>query len=477
MGVSLCFLFRGFRLGAILGMACALTACKSSPQSTPAQERRGSPSREAAEGANSERSAEQTEPEAGEVAGGEEGPPDPSEAPTPTAEEREQKQHLCQAPVLFLAHHESIESTRTLLCKEPPHELSSTAREEPIFTAPVTAWRVEHSAPCRELEFAHHALRAWHGQPVEDEQWRGYLEAKYDWYGQRPETSPSEVGAANMKALEEQIEACWASSEVVATDKELVGTWFAELHAGRTPELPNTLFVDGQEASEDDFMSFVYHGSQGPSDRYYAYTVRDPIRVGPCQNSLEVPGAERCLWLSPGSTPLLDRYECRGEGCEGYEWIQFFLDAQGELVGASVTAVACPFVYLRRGEGWAYQGEILRELRRPSLEGAQTLALELDAQSCPSRAGQARVRVELAEEKREITHLDAVALELADGRRVLPDACEAGGALAFCRRDGVRAVLEQGDTLELSFTIEPDDCEGRVRLWASGYYVPGEGAQ
>lgn len=119
---------------------------------------------------------------------------------------------------------------------------------------------------------------------------------------------------------------------------------------------------------------------------------------------------------------------------------------------------ACPFVYVLNDGEWKYQGEILRNLRRKSLERSQTLHIR--------NPGQPKMKVRITEEKEETTYLDQVALKMEDGTKVLPDSCKIVPSPKYCEDDGQYHVIRQGERLELSF----DKSAGT--LWANGYYVP-----
>jgi hypothetical protein len=121
---------------------------------------------------------------------------------------------------------------------------------------------------------------------------------------------------------------------------------------------------------------------------------------------------------------------------------------------------ACPFVYVV-GDGEPVRvGEILRNLRGAAAYGEQSLALPLP------HDGSLRVRI--AEEKHEVTRLDAIAI-VVDGVEVLPRACGSGEALSYCEADRSYAVLRRGDVLELEFAV-PRGAES-IDLLAAGYYA------
>ncbi len=121
---------------------------------------------------------------------------------------------------------------------------------------------------------------------------------------------------------------------------------------------------------------------------------------------------------------------------------------------------ACPFVYVAHDGAWALQGEILRNLRGAAAYGLQTLPLPVP------RDGVLRVRI--AEEKDEVTRLDAIEI-VADGEVLPLRACTAEVQPAWCRIDRAPTVLRRGDVLELEVQV-PDGAE-QIELRAAGYYA------
>ncbi len=118
---------------------------------------------------------------------------------------------------------------------------------------------------------------------------------------------------------------------------------------------------------------------------------------------------------------------------------------------------ACPFVDRIAPGGTRRLGEILRDVRdAPAL---QTLGV---GEATPV------VSLRIAEEMPEVTHLDAVWLEVG-GRRIRPRECERGGL--FCGQDGASLLLARGDVLELTFDVPPELQGQPARLAAHGMYV------
>lgn len=124
---------------------------------------------------------------------------------------------------------------------------------------------------------------------------------------------------------------------------------------------------------------------------------------------------------------------------------------------------ACPFVDRVDATGGLRRlGEILRNVRR--VPESQELAVGLS---------EAVVRLRVAEEKPEVTHLDAVWLRIGDVD-LHPLACDGASPPSYCRRDGRSLRLEEGETLELEFAVPRRLRDCPAFLGAHGMYVPVE---
>ena len=144
-------------------------------------------------------------------------------------------------------------------------------------------------------------------------------------------------------------------------------------------------------------------------------------------------------------------------------WIDFFFDASDKIFGVNLGAgSACPFIATSfDGAPFVERGEILTDLRSPSLEATQDLSA-----AGPARCTRAIVRV--LERKPETTYLDSIALEV-DGVALAPVGCP--GA-AYCSDDGVYHQIEQDRSIDVAFDLPRGaDCRS-ARVIANGYYVP-----
>ena len=120
---------------------------------------------------------------------------------------------------------------------------------------------------------------------------------------------------------------------------------------------------------------------------------------------------------------------------------------------------ACPFVYVIAGEKPVLVGEILRNVRGREAYTTQSLRLP------PVKSRPLRLRI--AEEKPEITYLDAVWMSV-DGARVSPRECKVDAPPGWCEVDGKPFRLVEGQAIELTF----DAMGEHLELIATGYYVP-----
>lgn len=123
---------------------------------------------------------------------------------------------------------------------------------------------------------------------------------------------------------------------------------------------------------------------------------------------------------------------------------------------------ACPWVYTANGYAFTRRSEILRNLKGSSLEAAE----RTDLGGVTAQEG--AIRLQIREEKAEITYLDALYLEV-NGRIVKP----ADSLLA--EADGNYLVLRQGEVYEAQFDVSAIAAEKqplKAVLVSTGYYLP-----
>ena len=170
----------------------------------------------------------------------------------------------------------------------------------------------------------------------------------------------------------------------------------------------------------------------------------------------------------------ITQVDCHEEGCCDalFEYGGYYGE-KGELFYSHTPYVACPFVYTPDSEeasGWRYRGEILRNLRHPSLETTQDLDLA-DASLCDALV----FRVRMTEEKEETSFVDAVWLRVGEAL-IAPSRCSRASQGEVCEDDGRYVRLEHGEVIEFAFELTEGQraaCrEGAVALVANGYYLP-----
>lgn len=333
-----------------------------------------------------------------------------------------------------------------------------------------TAWVAPAADDCDALDYQRNCIYATAGYTFKKAKWQDTF-GKLPWYKARPdfkETDLSRIATANIRELKQAALTCrgektgaipskFPASKLSAADQKTIVAWFAKKAKGELV-LPAKLEADFQPATPEQMKTdWFAHEHLFTLEEWTPMEYRD----GPAK-----PGEPRTVYVGT-STAGPDCVDEGGEECEGFEVIYFDLDAKGAIVGISVTAAACPLVYLEGpGGALSYQGEILRYLGRPSFE--RTEELRLDA--LPACAG-GEVRIQLVEAKDEITYLDDVALVI-DGTAIAPRACaEDGAAPAYCAEDGRHLTLSRGQTLSLVFDIPSSARCTAPALRANGHYI------
>lgn len=122
---------------------------------------------------------------------------------------------------------------------------------------------------------------------------------------------------------------------------------------------------------------------------------------------------------------------------------------------------ACPWVYVFNGQTFERRTEILRNLKSKALETTQRHNLG----SAPVQDGV--VRLQIREEKPEITYLDLLYLEVK-GKPVWPDVKLLTGV------DGHYLVLQPGDIYELTFDVSAvagGSAPVEATIVSAGYYI------
>lgn len=307
---------------------------------------------------------------------------------------------------------------------------------------------------CREFDYLTLLMGAYFGEEITDPSWSDYFVSK-PWYRPKPDPMLSESAAANQERFRNLAAECHTKDkdEVSAKERESISNWFSARAKGNTA-LPDKLFVDGVPASQEDTLRFL-------DGNGYHFDARTYMGQSSWFEGLDnMPTGDRVVFVSPG----MPNYEvvCSGEDCEGYESISFLL-REGSIIGLSLGASACPFVYVENNSQWVKQGEILRNLKIPALEDTQKLALPA-APSCNTE-----LRVRISEEKSEQTYLDSVYLRVGDSK-ILPLQCDIANPPAYCLEDQRYHLLSQGDSTDLRFAIPPALACEAPEIVANGYY-------
>lgn len=121
---------------------------------------------------------------------------------------------------------------------------------------------------------------------------------------------------------------------------------------------------------------------------------------------------------------------------------------------------ACPFLYVYGDGGYVKLGEILGDLMDESLEKMEARRIR------PEFVVNGRLKIRIAEERHELTFLNAVALR-AGGRLLKPRACPP----SLSAEDDRYLELSCGEHVDLSFEI-PSGSEDDLELLCTGFYKP-----
>lgn len=121
--------------------------------------------------------------------------------------------------------------------------------------------------------------------------------------------------------------------------------------------------------------------------------------------------------------------------------------------------ISCPRIYVWNGTSWELRGEVLIDIIGPGAEKTQRREIG----NVKVVGGQVRVR--LAEEEDEISHVDALVLEVG-GVTAMP------AHAAMSAVDQARTTMHKGDAVELTFAVALPDGEYPAVAVATGYYVP-----
>jgi hypothetical protein len=176
--------------------------------------------------------------------------------------------------------------------------------------------------------------------------------------------------------------------------------------------------------------------------------------------SFEVGGGDNVLVIGKANTFDGNEYGINGairtDGVVGGASFRFG-DADLDL---SWSCISCPRLYVWDGTGWKLLGEVL----------VNVIATEATQrrQFGKVHVENGQIRLRLAEEEFETSHVDALLLEI-DGIVYAP---AASGLDAV---DGVRLDMHQGDAVELVYEVALPDGDRDAVVAATGYYVPLDG--
>lgn len=337
---------------------------------------------------------------------------------------------------------------------------------------------------CMDIKHDIQLIRAWHGQAFDGPNWKAHFKKHYKWYGKRAKIPYSAAAIKLRVELEKRRARC---PKMSADQKRYASTLIAALKRGRvsgkTPlasigeEEVNVLTGKDRDAvlvGYDRMESYAPAVLSRPTLLVKKERFDDPDDTRPALPKM-LKGLTYKATIEIGGSrmsPYCDHFNGDEECGSGGVYTTYYFNKKATIIASSNYGEACPFVYTRDAkQAWSYQGEILRNLRRPSLEGPQTLAVHVTQQECDTGV----LHIKLTEEKQETTWLDAVSVQVG-AHRIAPTRCTRDASDALCTDDARYRKLEQGDEVELLFALPHDArtaCSaGDVRVHADGYYIP-----
>ena len=332
---------------------------------------------------------------------------------------------------------------------------------------------------CPNIKHDIQMIRAWHGQKFDGVKWEPYFKANKSWYGTRKKKTYSS-NAIKIKTKLEKLRA--RHCKMTKEEKRYASTLIAAFKRGKVSG-SHAVWGRGDESEEPRMLRgkernkilFRYNRME-----YLKPTIYPSPRQYMSEDSGRSDYPKEVYALKYKATIHIRRalptaYCARFSGkedCGGQDNVTYYFDEDAKLIAMDLEVWACPFVYTRdESKEWSYQGEILRNLRSAELEESQTLAVQVTPEECEQRV----VQVRMTEEKREVTHLDSVALQVGDFM-LRPMQCKSGQYAAMCEDDGSYFKMNQGDELMMSFELPVgavNACKERhVTLHANGYYLP-----
>jgi hypothetical protein len=219
------------------------------------------------------------------------------------------------------------------------------------------------------------------------------------------------------------------------------------------------------EFRQDDFLMQVLIGmTEDPSfwrsDRTYSRLA--PYAARPCSGGVTFPVSAGRYYLLVGRTDTFDeRGDYRDNGY--YRLIEVTGDATYAIYDRDLThtwlCISCPHIYAWDGDSWEHKGEILKDIIGAAAERSQRTPLG------EVRVIGGEVRLRVAEQEEEISHVNSVLLEIG-GRSYAPTE----GPLTAA--DASYQTLKRGEAVELVFKVGLPDGPVKAEVLASGYYVP-----
>lgn len=233
-----------------------------------------------------------------------------------------------------------------------------------------------------------------------------------------------------------------------------------EFEGGWAAFLPETLY------RQDEFLMQALIGlTEEPSfwGTLGEYKELEPYSAKPCgTEGVTFPAQSGRYILLVGWTGSFDEYgDYKNNGF--MQTVEVAGDLSFTITREDLTltflCISCPHIYVWTGTDFEHRGEILRDVIGVAAERSERTPIG----KVQVIGGEVRLRI--AEQEEEVSHINAVLLEI-EGRTFAPEQD------LLREADAAYQVLHRGESIDLVYRVDLPDGPVEASVVATGYYIP-----